>query len=79
MPWYDNRPALAPEIERMDREQLRTAQGTTAPPPAIGQCQRCADLESRLTAANERIKHLEADVRRLSGPLGIDTMLLNQQ
>jgi hypothetical protein len=63
----------------MDREQLRTAQGTTAPPPAIAECPQCSGMAFALKVAHDRIDELEADVRRLSGPVGIDTALLNQQ
>jgi len=85
--WYDAWPALAPEIQRMDAEQLRTACGATAPPPAYsrGECPQCsvmavslkAEIESgrRLNERNERLVDrclwLEAENEHLKRPVAV--------
>lgn len=70
MPWYEDWPALtdileAIEMEHLRQEQLRTAQGITAPPPAIaerGECPHCQQLRRELEAARHTIHQLRQPI-----------------
>ena len=68
--WYEGWPALTAiletiEMEHLRQEQLRTARGAAAPPPAIaerGDCPHCQQLRRELETAQHAIHQLRQPI-----------------